>query len=363
MKKYIALSVLLLIATVSYSQRTSKKSAVKQKGKAKTEVRSQKRSSSSKASSASKSRSSSAKARTNASKSRSAVIRSSGTNRSSSSKARSSNAIRSISKAIKSRSASDSKSSAARTSQRADSKSNSRSISDRKNKRSTSVSKTPVRANNRNTTVSRSGNNRINTEDRKAIRSAESAGKSTDVLRKTSRKSTGYASSSGILRSPRVASHNNGYWRYRNPLSLEIRRHRFPYRRPRIVNVYWTRTMYVDYVAYYPFHTSWQYDIGHPIDAVSAYEASYYEGQVMRVYGKVEEVFYSPEDRNYYLYFGNPFPYHDFSVVISRKDAKRISLIPEWYFDNKHIIVTGLITWFDDKPEIIVKNPSQIRRY
>ena len=81
------------------------------------------------------------------------------------------------------------------------------------------------------------------------------------------------------------------------------------------------------------------------------------------VYGKVKEVYYSPEDRNYYLYFGAPCPYHDFSVVISRRDAKRISMFPEWYFQNNHICVTGLITWFDDRPEIIVKNPGQIHRY
>ncbi len=121
--------------------------------------------------------------------------------------------------------------------------------------------------------------------------------------------------------------------------------------------------MYRNYAIFYPFHTSWQYDIGHSFETISAYDAAFYEGQVKRVYGKVEEVYYSEADRNYYLYFGNPFPYHDFSVVISRRDAKRISIIPEWYFDNHHIVVTGLISWFEDKPEIIVKSPSQIQRY
>lgn len=88
-----------------------------------------------------------------------------------------------------------------------------------------------------------------------------------------------------------------------------------------------------------------------------------YVGSVKRVYGKIEEVYYSPEDRTYTLYFGAQYAYHDFSVVVPRDVAKRFSWSPSWYFEDEHVWVVGLIETWEGKPEIVLHDEQQIRRY
>jgi len=104
-------------------------------------------------------------------------------------------------------------------------------------------------------------------------------------------------------------------------------------------------------------------DYGRYVESVSAYDAINYIGSVKRVYGKVEEVYYSAEDRTYTLYFGAPFPYQDFSVVIPRHIAKDISWSPTWHFEDEHVWAVGLIDIWEDKPEIVIHDRDQIRRY
>ena len=65
----------------------------------------------------------------------------------------------------------------------------------------------------------------------------------------------------------------------------------------------------------------------------------------------------------YYLYIGAHYPYHDFTVIVPRKIAKRFSIVPEWYFDEEYICVTGLITHFDGKAEMFVNRTRQIHLY
>jgi len=147
------------------------------------------------------------------------------------------------------------------------------------------------------------------------------------------------------------------------PLSLEIRRVRYPYRRPLHIDLCWTPWLHQRFVYYYPLHNNWNTGYGNYIESISSYDAMQYAGSVKRVYGKVEEVYYSPEDHNYTLYFGAAFPYHDFSVVIPRRIAKEISRSPTWYFENEHVWVVGLIDVWENKAEIVVNDADQIRRY
>jgi hypothetical protein len=114
---------------------------------------------------------------------------------------------------------------------------------------------------------------------------------------------------------------------------------------------------------YYPAHLSWEMEFGSAIETISAYEAREYAGTVRRVYGKVDEVYYSPEDENYILYIGAPFPYQDISVVIPKNIARNISMSPKWYFENEFVWVVGLINSWEGKPEIIVRDEDQVRRY
>jgi hypothetical protein len=114
---------------------------------------------------------------------------------------------------------------------------------------------------------------------------------------------------------------------------------------------------------YYPMHTRWNNDYGSYIETVSSYDAQHYAGSVKRVYGKVEEVYYSEQDKTYTLYFGAQFPYHDFSVVIPRRVAKDISWSPSWHFENEYVWVVGLVDVWEGKAEIVLHDEDQIRRY
>ena len=69
------------------------------------------------------------------------------------------------------------------------------------------------------------------------------------------------------------------------------------------------------------------------------------------------------ETDEFFLYFGAYYPYQDFTVVVPGEVAYRFSRNPDRYFDNDYVMVTGLITEFDGKPEIVVKHADQLRRY
>ncbi len=153
------------------------------------------------------------------------------------------------------------------------------------------------------------------------------------------------------------------YNHFYRPLSIEIRRVRYPYRVPVHLDLCWTPYLHNSFMYYYPLHDNWNTNFGDYIETASSYEAMNYVGSVKRVYGKVEEVFYSPEDQTYTLYFGAPYPYHDFSVVVPRGVAKSFSWSPSWYFEDEHVWVVGLIEVWEGKPEIVLHDEQQIRRY
>ncbi len=155
----------------------------------------------------------------------------------------------------------------------------------------------------------------------------------------------------------------NHYYSNYVPIPWEIRRVRYVYRRPVHVDLIWTPLLLHRFMYYYPTYDNWNIDFGREIETISAYDVMEYAGSVKRVYGKVEEVYYSPEDENYILYIGAPFPYHDLSVVVPKYLARNISMSPKWYFENEHIWVVGLINVWEGKPEIVVRDEDQIRRY
>jgi len=147
------------------------------------------------------------------------------------------------------------------------------------------------------------------------------------------------------------------------PVSVEVRRVKYPYRPPVYIDIYWTTDMYREYRTWYPEYCCWDYPIGYRIETVSAYDAIYYVGDIARVFGKVHEVYYAYENDEYYLYFGAPYPYQDFSAVVPGWVAREFSRRPIRWFQNRYVAITGLITVYEEKPEILVKRPSQIDRY
>ncbi len=144
---------------------------------------------------------------------------------------------------------------------------------------------------------------------------------------------------------------------------IEYRRSHNPYRVPPTINIIWNEPMYRQYSVWYPEFHYWYYPFGYTIHTISSYDAAGYIGEVTRVYGMVSETWYSPESDEYFLYFGGPYPYQDFSVVLEGRDARRFSRRPERFFTNRYIAVTGLVSLWQDKPEIDVKRRSQVEIY
>jgi hypothetical protein len=156
-----------------------------------------------------------------------------------------------------------------------------------------------------------------------------------------------------------VVNHPKNY----RPVSVEYRRVHSPYRVPVHTHVYWSVSLHNDFRVFYPEVRAWRYDIGYQLPAVPAYDADYYIGDVARVYGRVSDIYYERETDEYYLYFGDYFPYHDFSVVINGREARAFSRRPERFFRRANLAVTGYITDYEEKPEIVVRRASQIELY
>ena len=169
---------------------------------------------------------------------------------------------------------------------------------------------------------------------------------------------TTYRKNYHVVRETRVVHHH-----VVRPRPIEYRRVHYVYRAPRRWNFFWSVNVYNDFCRFYPHVTNWHYRTGARINTISAYDAMFFIGEVKRVYGEVQEVFYSREDDAYYLYVGARFPYHDFSVVIPGREYRRFDFPPLNRLNLQHIWAMGLITEYDGRPEILVKRPYQLGIY
>jgi hypothetical protein len=156
--------------------------------------------------------------------------------------------------------------------------------------------------------------------------------------------------------------HSKHVYRH-EPYTKAYRAKHYVYREPVHVHVVWTRKMHHYYVDMYPHVRHWGYSYGYSIGSVSAYYADYYIGDVKTVYGRVKEVFYSRETDEFFLNIGDYYPYQDFTIVLPGYIAREYTRRPVSYFTNQYVDVTGLITEFDGKPEIVVKRRFQLDVY
>jgi hypothetical protein len=144
---------------------------------------------------------------------------------------------------------------------------------------------------------------------------------------------------------------------------IEYRRSYYPYTEPHRLDIIWDMNMYHEYCYLYPQYDYWYYPYGYRIHTISAYDAESYVGEIARIYGRVSDVWYERQSDEYTLYFGEPYPFQDFSVIISGKNARRYSYHPERYFLNRNLAVTGLVSLWENHPEMLIKKRSQIEIY
>jgi hypothetical protein len=98
-------------------------------------------------------------------------------------------------------------------------------------------------------------------------------------------------------------------------------------------------------------------------DIISPEEAIKHIGQPATVCGNVAGTHFASKSKGQptYIYLNRPYPDQEFTVLIWGSDRSSFPNIPEVYYENKRICVSGQIRLYKGKPEIIVRRSSQIR--
>jgi hypothetical protein len=96
--------------------------------------------------------------------------------------------------------------------------------------------------------------------------------------------------------------------------------------------------------------------------AIPAAESQQHVGETATICGLVAGARYyqSPEGSRSYLNFDRPYPNQSFTAVIEAPNRAKFRRPPEVLFNGKTICVTGLVTTYSGRPQIVVENPSQI---
>jgi len=95
------------------------------------------------------------------------------------------------------------------------------------------------------------------------------------------------------------------------------------------------------------------------LKVIDACQAGNYYGKEVIVEGKVVDTYRSKKN-NVFLNFGKPYPNQCFSAVIFSSDLYKFGDNPEKYYNQKIVRIRGKIQEYQEKPEIILKNLSQI---
>jgi|SRR5579863_7230322 len=97
-------------------------------------------------------------------------------------------------------------------------------------------------------------------------------------------------------------------------------------------------------------------------DTIPSSEAKDHIGQTATVCGKVVSTRYldSSNRRPTFLNFDKPFPNHTFTAIIFGENRARFGK-PEEEYLQKDVCVTGTIANYNDKPQIELTDPKQIR--
>ena len=98
-------------------------------------------------------------------------------------------------------------------------------------------------------------------------------------------------------------------------------------------------------------------------ETITASEAKYHIGEFQRVQGVIVSTFYATNTKGEptFLNMDKPYPNNIFTVLIWGEDRKNFPHPPEIYYNNKKVIVEGVISQYKGVPQIILKAPSQIK--
>jgi DNA/RNA endonuclease YhcR with UshA esterase domain len=104
-------------------------------------------------------------------------------------------------------------------------------------------------------------------------------------------------------------------------------------------------------------------DMAYAQTSLSPEDAYKHIGETQTVCGTVASTYYSIRSKAQptFLNLNKPYPNQIFTIVIWGSDRPNFSQPPETMYKNCKVCVTGKITTYRNKPQIVVKDPSQIQ--
>jgi len=95
-------------------------------------------------------------------------------------------------------------------------------------------------------------------------------------------------------------------------------------------------------------------------DVISYLDANKYIGQEKTVEGTIVTTFKYNQGNIIFLNFHDPYKGY-FTAIIWSEDWNKFPFAPEIHYKGKKVRVTGEIIDYKGSPEIVVKDPSQIK--
>jgi micrococcal nuclease len=98
-------------------------------------------------------------------------------------------------------------------------------------------------------------------------------------------------------------------------------------------------------------------------DTITPEDAAKFIGQQKTVCSMVASAHFAAKSKGQptFINLDKPYPNQVFTVLIWGSDRGKFEKPPEALYSGKEICVTGMIQSYQGRPEIIVKEPSQIK--
>ncbi len=105
------------------------------------------------------------------------------------------------------------------------------------------------------------------------------------------------------------------------------------------------------------------FTLAHAQETVKPEDAGKYIGQQKTVCGTVASAHFASRSKGQptFVNLDKPYPNQVFTVLIWGSDRGKFEKPPETLYSGKEVCVTGTIASYQGRPEIIVKDPSQIK--
>ena len=93
---------------------------------------------------------------------------------------------------------------------------------------------------------------------------------------------------------------------------------------------------------------------------IALQDLSKHAGEKVTVCAKVYGIKYLDRSGTTFINVGAAYPSSPLTIVIFKKDRSNFAKVPEQLYSNKNICVTGTLTQYKGKAEIIVSKPDAI---